>query len=171
MFGSSLQSLNRAALLHLPGRYDVRDVIILRKELRPFLLCALYLSGSVDLFLSQCFSSLFIINSFSPITEDKALAQEEFCSMSQKISYLSAAWLHLRKVILWSSTLKTNNALSPDLQNLTSRHCHGSFQLEYSSDTYPASLILPQQSVLQKIWANTIYFCWSCCCHHLQCSK
>lgn len=150
VFGFSLKSLGSTALLHYPASHHVKDVIIFRNELRVFLLSALHLSGSANLFLPQCFFALFIIH-FLQLQQKRALAKEEFCSMSQKRSYLSAAWLHLRKVILWSSTLKTDKALSPGLQNLQSKYWHRSFQFESSSDTYPTLPILSRQSVLQEI--------------------
>lgn len=59
------------ALWHFPDSHYVKDVIIFRNDLRLFLLSVLHLSGSVNLFLPQCFLPLFITNSFSPVTAAK----------------------------------------------------------------------------------------------------
>lgn len=104
MFGFSLRSQSNAALLHFPGNHYGKDVIQFRNELRLFLLSALHLSSSIDLFLSQCFFPLSI--NFLQLQQKGTLAKEEFCCKSHKRSYLSAAWFHLRKVILCQALSK-----------------------------------------------------------------
>lgn len=88
-FGFSLKSPSSAALRHFPDSHQVKDVIVFRNELRLFLLSALHLSGSVNLFLPQCFLPLFIINSFSPITAAKGPGQRGILKhVSKKIIFV-----------------------------------------------------------------------------------
>lgn len=78
-----------AALLHFPGSHHVRDVIILRNELRLFLLSGLHLSGSVKLFPSSCFFPPLITNSFSPIRAEKGPGQRGILQhVSEKIIFV-----------------------------------------------------------------------------------
>lgn len=110
-FGFSLKIPSNAVLLHFPGSHNVKEF---RNELRLFLLSALHLWASVNLFLPQCFFPLFIIHSFSPITAEKGPGQGGILQHVSKKDHIVYRWVHLRKVFLGSSTLKT---LSPGLQN------------------------------------------------------
>lgn len=89
--------------------------------------------------------SLFSIN-FLQLQKKGTLAKEEFLlQVSQKIIFVCSL-VSFKEGHSVSSTLKSDNALSPGLQNSYPDNCHQSFQLGHSSNPYPTSPRVSQQS-------------------------
>ena len=179
MFAFSLKSPSSAALLHFPGAIMLRMWPYLRMSWGSscFLLCTSQVQSMFS--FHNAFSHCLLLIHFLQYQQKRALAKEEFCSTSQKRSYLSVAWLHLRKVILWSSTLKTDNALSPEppIQALSSKISTRVLLWYISNLTNPFSavcssrdlgqhnlllleLILPPSSMPAEVNYSSATCCW-----------
>lgn len=158
MFGFCLKSPSSVAVLHFPGSRHVMDVTMFTNELRLFVLSALHCSQVQSTFF---YHNAFFFFFFPPVYNQFIFSNYSregpgqrgiLQQVSQKIVFVCS--LASFNVILWSGSLKTDNASSPGVQYVPSFHCHQSFPVCIQSHQYFLSTLShkrfrPTQSLLE----------------------